>query len=71
MSIGSPPSPPSPSTPIAGANTFSSLKSMFKPTLPTQKKCKICGEMFTPKIPGMESTKQKQAAAIAEAHKPL
>lgn len=40
---------PNSPTEAAGANTFAGLKGMFKQKYPTQKKCKTCGAMFTPK----------------------
>lgn len=48
LNTGTPEAKASPS--VSGANTFSSLKAMFKPVL-AQKKCKTCGAMFTPKTP--------------------
>lgn len=39
---------PNSPTEAAGANTFGSLKGMFKQQYP--KKCKHCGAIFTPKV---------------------
>lgn len=63
MGVGSPPE-------VQGANTFSSLKSLFKPQYAT---CKHCGKQFTPKMStGIKNTseKQKVAAAINAAKNP-
>lgn len=40
---------PSSPTEASGANTFESLKGMFKQKTAEPKKCKHCGAMFTPK----------------------
>lgn len=40
---------PSSPTEAAGANTFGSLKGLFKQNPNGPKKCKHCGTMFTPK----------------------
>lgn len=45
-----PPSSPSTTCLAPGeANTFGSLKSLFKQKYPTTKKCKHCGQQFVPK----------------------
>lgn len=70
-SIGSAMSGSSMSPPEApGANTFSSLKGLFKPQYAT---CKHCGKQFTPKAStGIKnvSDKQKVAEAIAASQGP-
>jgi hypothetical protein len=68
-SAGSSGSPMGSSPPeVGGANTFSSLKSLFKPQYAT---CKHCGKQFTPKSGiNNSSDKQKQAIAIAASKGP-
>lgn len=39
----------------AGANTFQSLKALFKNVNPASKKCKHCGQSFQPKAAAPEA----------------